>query len=403
MLVSLAVAVGGVIAGSFFLFDHDDDSEQPEQKDGESVDGGMAVTLDLSLLDSDVAPSAPAVSTDLSSDLVLGDRIDEPIVSNAPFDDQTASGYTNVIGQTATFVAEEGEFHNVHLGGGNEYLEVNGSIAHVVTGVGEDTVDASGLTGGEIHAGMGDVVYGSDIVSDTSSFALLAVNAHGAEFHGGDANELAVATGHNAILYGGGGNDHLLAFEGDVELRGGAGDDWLIGNATSENFDQNSRVSDINTLTNSSFDTLIGGEGDDHLLLSNGDIGVGGAGADSFEVYHLDNAVNPAAQILDFSPSEDALVVYLGGGAPGAFDDASYDLTDRVESIGLPIGTDILVDGEVVASIEGVAELHVGIPIIDQVGEGSASSGLFMDVITGDVAGIDSFDVIVKVFPSTSS
>lgn len=403
MLLSLAIAMGGIFAGSFFLFDHDSDEEQPNLGEGEPLNDGMGDDSHLSLLDDETSPSNPTISTDPSSDLLSEDLTDDYVVFDVSLSGQASSGYTNVIGQTATFVTEEGELQNIDLGSGNSHLEVSGGFANVVTGEGEDTVDASELMGGEIHAAMGDVVYGSDIVSDASSFASLAVNAHGAEFYGGDANELAVATGQNAILHGGGGNDHLLAFEGDAQLQGGAGDDWLIGNATIENFNQHSRVSDINALTNNSFDTLIGGEGDDHLLLSNGDVGVGGAGADSFEIYHLENESNPAAQILDFSPSEDALVVYLGGGAPGEMDDASYDLSGRVGSSDLPTGTDILVDGEVVASIEGVTELRVGIPVIGETGDGFESLDLFIDVETGDVAIVDAFDIIVKVFPATSS
>lgn len=403
MLGLLALAMGGVLAGSLFLPDNEDDQATEAQSSPDSIDNEETNPLDTGLLDDTGGPEVPLVLRDLSSDIHLTDDVDRQIILDVPSDGDAPFGYTNIVGSSATFVVEEGDLSRVDLGDGNNHVDVRGGAAVIVTGEGQDTVDASGLVAGEIHAGAGDIVYGSNVGSGASGPAALAVNAHGAEFYGGDANELAVATGDGALLDGGGGNDQLAAFEGNAVLRGGDGDDWLIGNASSDHFDQNSRVSDINSVTNMSSDTLDGGDGDDHLLLSNGDVGVGGSGADTFEAYHSADGLPSAAHILDFSPSEDALLVYVGGGMPDSPDDESYDLSDRVGVSDLDAGTEIVVDGTVVATIDGVTELRVGIPIVASEGGDSESGGQFVDAVTGEIADIDAFDVIVKVYQARSS
>lgn len=400
MLGLLALAMGGVLAGSFFMAENEDDAAHSGSDDF-SDDEPNSVNLDL--LNDPAGSAEPTNSVDVAADIQITGDVDGQIVFDMSADAHTPVGYTNIIGMNATYVVDEGELQIVDLGAGDNYLEVTNGAAVITTGEGQDTVDASGLVAGEIHAGAGDIVYGSNVGSGASGIASVAVNAHGAEFYGGDANELAVATGDGAVLDGGGGNDHLAAFEGNAELRGGAGDDWLMGNVTSDLFEQNSRVSDINSVTNASWDTLDGGDGADRLLLSNGDVGTGGEGADTFEIYYSDDRSPVAARILDFSPSEDALVVYVGGGEPDSPEDASYDLSDRVGLTDLDTGTEILVDGVTVAIVDGVTELRVGIPLVDADSKNPGPDAQYIDAKSGELADIDAFDIIVKVYRTSSS
>ena len=90
-------------------------------------------------------------------------------------------------------------------------------------------------------------------------------------------------------IAGGAGDDYLSGHDGDDSLWGDAGNDLALGGAGA--------------------DVLDGGAGDDMLHLGAGDYGNGGAGADSF-VLHDFAAGSPVAQITDFNPDEDGLVIY---------------------------------------------------------------------------------------------
>ena len=54
-------------------------------------------------------------------------------------------------------------------------------------------------------------------------------------------------------------------------------------------------------------DTLIGGEGDDRLVMARGDTASGGGGANVFEVWNDPDSPHPAAVVTDFTPGTDRL------------------------------------------------------------------------------------------------
>lgn len=398
MLGFFTLAFGAIFVGSFFTSQDNDQEIDTSENDESLSEHGHENALDLM--------ASTTVLIDGNSGSFFGDNADDHVVLDAPNNLVGSMGFANINGAAAEFIPNDGEFYHIDLGAGDDLLEVLNGTANIVTGDGADTVDASGMLAGAISAGAGDIVYGSDVITENDgqySTGTLAVTAHGAQFFGGNANEVAVATGEGAILHGGGGNDQLAAFEGDAELHGGAGNDWLIGNATGEHFDQSSRFSNISYVTNESFDTLNGGDGNDRLLLSNGDVGVGGEGADSFEIYHSTAHPQIAAHILDFSPSEDALVVYIEGGEPDAPEDLSYDLRERVTLSEFESGTEIVVDGSVVATIDGVTQMRVGIPAIGSDRAENDLTGMYVDAVTGTLAHSDEFDVLVRVYEARSS
>jgi len=55
---------------------------------------------------------------------------------------------------------------------------------------------------------------------------------------------------------------------------------------------------------------LVGGDGNDHLFLGPGDIGVGGAGDDVFEIDHSRTDIADVSQINDFSPGDALEISY---------------------------------------------------------------------------------------------
>ena len=215
MLGLLALAMGGVLAGSFFLQEDEGNRSDTAQEDAEVAQDSEANLVDVNLLDDEALQEITTLTGELSSHTFIGDDTDSQAVLDTPPSRDSSLGYTNIIGSDAIYVADEDELIHIDLGAGDDLLVVRNGTAIIVTGDGADTVDAYGLAAGEIHAGPGDVVHGSDVVSEiygTNTTGTLAVNAHSAEFYGGDANEVAVATGNNAFLDGGSGNDQLAAF-----------------------------------------------------------------------------------------------------------------------------------------------------------------------------------------------
>jgi hypothetical protein len=289
---------------------------------------------------------------------------------------------------------------DVNSGEGDHYIVVENGAARIVTGGGHDVVDAHGMTAGVIRAGSGDLVIGSDVVFDGPPG--LAVVVDGAEFLGGTAAEFAVAIGDSAKMSGGGGNDILHSYIGDAFLDGGDGNDTLLGNASESRFDQSSRASSVETMSNDSSDTLVGGDGDDFLELSRGDIGTGGTGEDRFEVFSAENVEYEPATITDFSPPEDILMIQVGDGDPWNYLDPSYDLAGRVSSLEENGTTFVVFDDEIVAVVAGVTDLSIGYPqhsSFDEYGE----TDFYVNVVNQQVGNQISFDVIIQVFKSKSS
>lgn len=398
MLGFFFIAMGGLALSSLFI--DDDVQSSPGTESDENGETGVGPVdgeePHLNLLDQ--------IVIDETLDLVEGTAGNDSVYVSMGLAD-TGEHFVQNTGNGSLFLGgvEEAERVELDTGAGNDEIIVeSGNAITLVTGPGNDTVDAGGLQSGLIYAGQGDLVQGSDV--DLGTYPKVGVSMNGGIFEGGSAGELAVAHGSStgAILSGGGGDDYLFAHGGDVHLSGGDGDDFLSGRANSSEYCECTRTANVYSYSNSSQDTLLGGAGNDHLELSNGDFGYGGEGSDSFEIVHSSTRGLDAATIGDFTQSEDTLLIEVGGGDAWDYTDSSYDLSNRVEVEEMDGNTTILVDSEVVAHIEGATELTIGIPFFPPL-DSDGSNLAFVDYQNGEIGDRDDFDVIVSVFYTRSS
>jgi hypothetical protein len=365
---------------------------------GESDDNGEPVSFIVDAEDS-VNEQVIDVLVDSNEEYYAGTEIGDEIL--VAIEGPDPEGYVEIFNDDLYHFDGQVELSEIDPGEGDDHIVIESGGIIVLDSLGSDTIDAHGLAAGVIYAGAGDLVLGSDDITNRGS-SIIGIVAEGATVIGGLAEEMIIVTGPGSVVDGGGGDDYLLTFEGDAVLFGGDGDDMLIGNGDDLRYCGWTRVFSVESYSNSSIDTLDGGSGDDRLELSRGDVGTGGEGLDEFRIYNGGGEELVAARVTDFLPSEDSLVVQVGGGAPGDYSDSSYDLIDRVTVSSDGIGTVISVDGEVAAVIDGVSELRVGIPehaSLDRYGSTTA----YADIETGEIGSIGDFDALVYVFHATSS
>lgn len=129
---------------------------------------------------------------------------------------------------------------------------------------------------------------------------------------GGFGADLLSGGSGDDTLVGGLGDDSLMAGTGHDAVQGGYGDDLAFGGEGSDTLDGDDGDDTLwggrRNADDGTVDFLNGGAGDDLLHLGAGDYGNGGAGADTFELQDI--AVgDPVAQITDFDPAEDRLVL----------------------------------------------------------------------------------------------
>jgi len=156
---------------------------------------------------------------------------------------------------------------------------------------------------------------------------------------GGPGRDRIEAGAGNDTADGGDGRDLIRGGGGADDLSGGKGDDTLWG-GDPQGTDDHAR------------DFLNGGAGRDELHLGGGDFGNGGEGADIYILDDHDTDLG-AAQITDWHPAEDSLVVL--------YDPAVHPAPalDVVTEHGSPDAT-IMLDGMPVAHVAGGAGLTTG-------------------------------------------
>lgn len=167
-------------------------------------------------------------------------------------------------------------------------------------------------------------------------------------------------------LSGGFGDDTLTGGEGADELEGGADDDLLIGGAVPGTplapddlvalRDGTATLNDILGVEptdavplpdDNAPDTLVGGDGDDDLIVGSDDTATGGPGADLFVVLsEADDVADQTANITDFDAAEDAIIVLL---------DPNVDETPDVSVTTEGDDAVILVDSVPTAVVTGAA------------------------------------------------
>lgn len=208
----------------------------------------------------------------------------------------------------------------------------------LIRGLSGDDIIEAGSNADTVFGGAGDDIIGGGTGVDV--------------LYGDAGDDALLGNGGDDVLIGRSGNDLLIGGGGADSLNGGPGDDVLIsGNIEIEgegpldvsasalaavrlfsqdelseaDFDAletNGALNGVNVefLTQSPTPTqggeLRGGNGNDLLVLSGGDMAEGGAGEDTF-VLNEDMVNENTVQIADYTPSEDIIAIeYAGENAP---------------------------------------------------------------------------------------
>jgi Ca2+-binding RTX toxin-like protein len=168
--------------------------------------------------------------------------------------------------------------------------------------------------------------------------------AEGAREFGTDEGELLTGTDGDDALFGRGGDDGLAGGPGDDVARGGAGNDRLEGGTGADTLRGDTGDDTLFGGTETepedgAPDLLAGGFGNDALLLSAGDTGIGGDGTDLFRTGDWASTATPAV-IEDYDPEADLIAYSFEG-------DTAPDITLRADpdgnGVALADGTPFLV------------------------------------------------------------
>jgi Ca2+-binding RTX toxin-like protein len=262
---------------------------------------------------------------------------------------------------------------------GNALLSVDGEVVALITGAGS-TLTASAVTLVE-RAGDDTSDTGLNIITGTSEADLIDGREVGDEISGqegddviaanggrdmvfaGDGND--IVSGGNAadVVWGGVGNDVVIGGAGGDSLQGNAGDDLILGldiplgsgsatDIAALNLDPATPAAILEGLARtpadelSGDDTLLGGSGNDVLVIGGDDTATGGPGDDSFWLGEWVGGVNTAT-ITDYDPAADQIVYYH---SPLAAGQTPPVITLSTNAAGDAI---ILADGVAVAEVAG--------------------------------------------------
>ena len=212
---------------------------------------------------------------------------------------------------------------------------------------------ADALSGGAgddtLHGGGGD----DDLRGDEGDDHLFG--HEGADLlEGGDGVDMLVGGAGDDTLTGGHGADVLHGGLGDDILDGGAGSDTLFGGWGDDTIsgienDQDGGDRDLTDIA----DFLNGGGGDDVITAGPGDVVTAGEGADTV-ILDLWTSAAHQAEILDFAPDEDTLMV--------VYDDTA-GITPDVDLAADPDNDSILqimLNGVAIATVNNAAGLNAG-------------------------------------------
>lgn len=246
---------------------------------------------------------------------------------------------------------------------------------------------------------------GDDVIAEIAGAQGLAVEdvvtqgitlSDGASFTAGEEDNVLLASGDGGNEVSGGAGDDWIdvgqtsnrgfglpqsGSYGENLADGGLGDDTLFGDSG----DIDGPYLEQSTEEDGTFreylvafqeihpDTLVGGEGDDLLIMRNGGVLTGGEGSDTFAISHETGLVElypetpvqafPVSEITDFEQGVDSLV--LAGTQSAALDVSPWD--DG-------LGANVLQDGEVIARVTGgqnltVADISIvsdlGVPVLE--------------------------------------
>lgn len=255
------------------------------------------------------------------------------------------------------------------LGGADEMLQARVDIDAAFGTGGDDaltgTLNNDALTGGDgagtlfgdegndtLYAGDGnDELYGGsgadDLQGETGVDFLNGGEGHDT-LDGGTDRDLLFGGEGDDILHGGGANDFLQGGLGYDTLNGGSGDDTLDGTFGDGSNDQDDA------------DVLWGGSGDDHIILGQSDLAVGGAGSDTFTGGSYIESAEVAGRVADFDPTEDRIEVIFD---PSVNPDPTLEVQDFADGS----GANIILNGEIILSVEGAQGLDPNMIVLQSV------------------------------------
>ena len=170
-------------------------------------------------------------------------------------------------------------------------------------------------------------------------------------FDGDDVISFAAGedtTGRDMDVMAGSGDDTITLGLGDDSIEGGLGADTIYGGGGSDEFYGGYGNNILNSAgpAGDPADTVFGGAGDDTFYADGGDTLIGGTGADEFNIDFSDPAATAVA-IDDFDPATEQLNIDVSLAL-----DAVPTITYEIAAGGS--GTNLLVDGNVVAFLVGV-------------------------------------------------
>ena len=167
-------------------------------------------------------------------------------------------------------------------------------------------------------------------------------------FDGDDVISFAAGedtTGRDMDVMGGSGDDTITLGLGGDSVQGGLGADTIFSGGDSDEF-YGGYCNDILNSAGDPADTVFGGAGDDTFYADGGDALIGGTGANEYNINFSDPAATAVA-IDDFDPATEQLNIDVSLTL-----DAVPTITYEIAASGS--GTNLLVDGNVVAFLVGV-------------------------------------------------
>lgn len=209
----------------------------------------------------------------------------------------------------------------------------------------------------------------------------------------GNGNDLVLAGAGNDNLFGDLGDDSLAGDDGDDTLEGGSGADILAGGLGNDVISGFSSLGGANAGMSSGdgTDQLFGGSGDDRLILGRGDSVTGGSGDDVFEMDLRWQDGAGGFVIADYASGQDSLVLSY---AQTLDPETSLPIvpTLTVEATADGLSSQILVDGRVVAIVEGVPDLLAS--DIELVPDADVDAGYIADDFDSTLPGSEGADVL---------
>lgn len=345
MLALLLSALFGVAVLSAMTGDEDDDADSEKNSDGNTPPDEENPTEEIPGDPSD--DLATVVGRDALGKFVGTSGNDTiSVEAEAPFSGE--SPFYEWDGYAAVDILLE-----VDGGAGDDHLILSGSGYQASGGEGNDLIDLGDAHDVVVYGGASDTVVGG-----TGERALIYL---GGSFVDGGGNDFIISFSNQNVDLGDG-NDVIWGMGGNAqEVLGGAGNDVLAGDIDSM-YLWWFHADDSNAISTDA-DTLDGGDGDDYLKGSHGDIMIGGAGIDAFQVNVDGSIAADAATIVDFEADQEVLTIgYYENAIPFAdppqtFDHTFFQVKETDE------GDTVVLDalGNELAIVKGATGLTVGV------------------------------------------